>query len=166
MTTAADSVVKSTPSSTYLHPSLLQLRRPRHRLVVRRHGKILVGRLLRRIAPKNTWLFARFWTTARTNKVESVSLVCLDFAYLTIRTAPSHLSSVAWRSVHGRPHIGANGVSWPPWKNGWKISENMQKRAVFYVYVISWEQSEQAGVENDAMLITYLFRYTSEWTIS
>ena len=22
---------------------------------------------------------------------------------------------------HGRLHIGANGVSWPPWKNGWKI---------------------------------------------
>ena len=24
---------------------------------------------------------------------------------------------------HGRPHIGANGVSWPPWKNGWKIKK-------------------------------------------
>jgi len=31
---------------------------------------------------------------------------------------------------HGRPHIGANGVSWPPWKNGWKIKKrNMRKRA-------------------------------------
>ena len=31
-------------------------------------------------------------------------------------------------------------------------SENMQKRAVFYVYVIFWEQSGQAGVENSALL--------------
>jgi len=38
-------------------------------------------------------------------------------------------------------------------------SENMQKRAVFYVYVIFSEQSGQAGVENGAMLTTYLFRY-------
>jgi len=34
-------------------------------------------------------------------------------------------------------------------------SENMQKR----------EQSGQAGVENGAMLTTYLFRYTSKCTI-
>ena len=45
-------------------------------------------------------------------------------------------------------------------------SENMQKGAVYYVYVIFWEQSGQAGVENGAMLTTYLFRYTSECTIS
>jgi len=25
--------------------------------------------------------------------------------------------------MHGRPHIWANGVSWPPWKNGWKIKK-------------------------------------------
>jgi len=43
-------------------------------------------------------------------------------------------------------------------------SENMQKGAVFYVYVIFREQSGQAGVENGAMLTTYLFRYTSECT--
>jgi len=30
-------------------------------------------------------------------------------------------------AMHGRPHIGANGVSWPPWKYGWKTGENMQK---------------------------------------
>ena len=53
---------------------------------------------------------------------------------------------------HGRPHIGANGVSWPPGKMDEKLkSENMQKRAVFYVYVIFWKQSGQAGVENGAM---------------
>ena len=42
----------------------------------------------------------------------------------------------------------------------------MQETAVFYVYVIFWEQSGQAGVENGAMLTTYLFSYTSECTIS
>ena len=30
-------------------------------------------------------------------------------------------------------------------------SENMQKRAVFYVYVIFWEQPVQADVENGAI---------------
>jgi len=48
-------------------------------------------------------------------------------------------------------------------------SENMQKRAIFYVYVIFREQSGQADVENGAMLTTYLFRYrpyTSECTVS
>jgi len=69
---------------------------------------------------------------------------------------------------HGRPYIAANGVGWPlPWRMNEKLkSENMQKRAVFYVYVIFWEQSGQAGVENGAILTTYLFRYTSECTIS
>jgi len=38
-------------------------------------------------------------------------------------------------------------------------NENAQK-TVFYVYVIFWEQSGQAGVENGAMLTTCLFRYT------
>ena len=42
-------------------------------------------------------------------------------------------------------------------------SENMQKRAVFWIF---WEQSGQEGVENGAMLTTYLFRHTSEYTIS
>ena len=64
-----------------------------------------------------------------------------------------------------RPHIGANGVSWPPGKMDEKLkSKNEQKRAVFYVYVIFWEQSGQAGVENGAILTTHLFRYTSECT--
>jgi len=45
-------------------------------------------------------------------------------------------------------------------------SENMQKTAVFYVYVIFAEQSGQAGVENRSTLTTNLFRYTSECTIS
>jgi len=45
-------------------------------------------------------------------------------------------------------------------------SENMQKAAVFYVCVIFREQSGQAGVENGAMLTTYLFRYTPECTVS
>jgi len=35
-------------------------------------------------------------------------------------------------------------------------SENTQKRAVFYVYVIFSEQSGQAGVENGAMLTTFI----------
>ena len=46
-------------------------------------------------------------------------------------------------------------------------SENMQKEqfAMFKLYFES-NQGMQAGVENGAMLTTYLFRYTSECTIS
>jgi len=44
----------------------------------------------------------------------------------------------------------------PPGKMDEKLkSENMQKRAVFYVYVIFREQSGQASVENGAMLTIY-----------
>ena len=40
------------------------------------------------------------------------------------------------------------------------------KKTVFCVYVIFSEQLGQAGVEKGAMLTTYLFRHTSECTIS
>ena len=58
----------------------------------------------------------------------------------------------------------AHGVKWgqltPPGKMDEKLkSEYMQKRAVFYVYVIFGQQSGQACVENGAMLTTYLFIY-------
>ena len=50
------------------------------------------------------------------------------------------------------------GSADPLWKMDEKLkSENIQKRAVFYVYVIFY--SNQVGVENGAMLTTYLFRY-------
>jgi len=40
-------------------------------------------------------------------------------------------------SVFGRPHIGANGGQLTPGKMDEKLkSENMRKRAVFYVYAI------------------------------
>jgi len=49
-------------------------------------------------------------------------------------------------------------VSWPPWKMDEKLkNENMQKRAVSSVYVIFWEQSGQAGVQNGAMLAVVKF---------
>jgi len=64
--------------------------------------------------------------------------------------------------VYGRPHIGANGVSWPPGQMDENVkSENMQKRQVFWMWV-----GAKADIENGAMLTTYLFRYTSECTIS
>jgi len=51
------------------------------------------------------------------------------------------------------------GSADPPGKVDEKLkSENMQKRAAFYVYVIFLEQSGQANVENGAMLTIYLFR--------
>jgi len=54
----------------------------------------------------------------------------------------------------------------PPGKMDEKLkSVNMQKEQ-FSMFVIFLEQSGQAVVENGAMLTTYLFRYTSECTIS
>ena len=39
--------------------------------------------------------------------------------------------------IHGRPHIGQMGSADPPLKMDEKLkSENMQKRAVFYVYIL------------------------------
>ena len=68
---------------------------------------------------------------------------------------------------HGRPHIGAKGVSWPPGKMDEKMkSENMQKRAVFYAYVIILRAIKASRCRDSAMLTTYLFTYTSECTIS
>ena len=42
----------------------------------------------------------------------------------------THPCLVAMSYSHGRLHIGANGVSWPPWIN-WMKNYNMQKRAFF-----------------------------------
>jgi len=45
-------------------------------------------------------------------------------------------------------------------------SENKRKRAVFCMGGWDGVKSGQAGVENGAMLTTYLFRYTSECIVS
>ena len=83
------------------------------------------------------------------------------------RTArPRHSLAASVGAAHRRPHVRVKGQL-TPWKMYEKLeSENMQKTAVFYVYVIFWEQSGQEGVEKGAMLTTYLFRYTSECTIA
>ena len=42
--------------------------------------------------------------------------------------------------MHGRPHIGANGVSWRPWKNGWKIKKrkHAKKSSFLCLCYILW----------------------------
>jgi len=90
---------------------------------------------------------------------------------------------------HGRPHIGANGVSWSPEKIDEKLkSESMQKRAVFYqsinqsimlfrvvqvtkslqdpLFMLYFDSNQGRQMDNGAMLTTHLFRYTSTCTIS
>jgi len=74
------------------------------------------------------------------------------------------LESQAWLSAH-RGKWG----QLTPWKMDAKLqSENVQKREQFSMLTVYFESnhSGQAGVENGAMLTTYLFRYTSECTIS
>jgi len=67
-----------------------------------------------------------------------------------------------WASAH-RGKLGQL-TPWKKWMKNWKAKTS--KKAVFYVYVIFWEQSGQAGVEYGAMLTTYLPRYLSECTIA
>jgi len=38
--------------------------------------------------------------------------------------------------LHGRPHIGANGVSWPPWKNGWKIKKRKHAKKSSFLNIL------------------------------
>ena len=83
-------------------------------------------------------------------------------ATITLTTRSFVGAFQAWASAH-RGKLG----QLTPWKIDEKLkNENMQKRAVFYVYVIFLVQSGQAGVENGAMLTALLFRHTSECTIS
>ena len=68
------------------------------------------------------------------------------FLFLLLRFQYKAWFGILQSSVYGRPHIGANGVS-GPLENGWKIKKRKHaKRAVFYDYVIFWEQSGQACV--------------------
>ena len=58
-----------------------------------------------------------------------------------------------WASAQGQM-----GSAEPPGKMDEKLkSENMQKRAVLYVYVIYWEQSGQADVENGAICRPHIY---------
>jgi len=72
---------------------------------------------------------------------------------------PMHAMQSNNNAVMGVGTQGQMGsVSWPPWKMDEKLkNENMQKRAVFSVYVIFWEQSGQADVQNGAMLAVVKF---------
>jgi len=63
--------------------------------------------------------------------------------------------------AHWRPHIGANGVSWPPGKMDEKLkSENMQKKSSFLClcYILRAIRAGRCR-ERRFMLTTYLFRY-------
>ena len=68
---------------------------------------------------------------------------------------------------YGRPHIGSNGVSWPPWKkmNEKLKSENTQKSSFLclcYIFrAIRVGRCRERRYADDI-----LFRYTSECTIS
>ena len=95
----------------------------------------------------------------------AVQDVCsqLQTQQISAHTASAAFNTLSWASAHrgkwGQPI---------PWKNRRKIKKrkHARKSSFLYVYVIFWEQSGQTGVENGAMLTTYLFRYTSECTIS
>ena len=43
--------------------------------------------------------------------------------FVARRMQPKGLLTLCIDTRHGRLHIGASEVSWPPWKNGWKIKK-------------------------------------------
>jgi len=63
------------------------------------------------------------------------------------------LTEHSWASAHR-----CNWGQLTPWKMDEKLKSE-ENRAVFYVYVIFREQSGQAGVENGAMLTTFIQIY-------
>jgi len=55
---------------------------------------------------------------------------------------PNQTQSNGWTQPHGRPHMGANGVSWPPGKMAEKLkSENMQKEQ-FSTFMLYFESNQ------------------------
>jgi len=67
---------------------------------------------------------------------------------------------------YGRPRIRANGSADPP-REKW-MAEKLKKAKTCQKssFLNRGGVEVKAGVENGAMLTTYLFRYTSECTIS
>ena len=58
-----------------------------------------------------------------------VQLLCLPISVSLFLIFSRLLMHVGLLRLHGRPHLGANTVSWPPGKMDRKLkSENMQKR--------------------------------------
>ena len=75
---------------------------------------------------------------------------------VTVVTSPTHTHTHTHRPTTlpwGSAHRGKWGQLTPPWKNGWNIKKRKHAKRAFYV--IFWEHSGQAGVENGAMLTTY-----------
>jgi len=92
-------------------------------------------------------------TSARPAVPPAVCVHCLPCTTSACAQRPT----CTWASAHR----GKWGQLTPWKKMNKKVKKRKHaKRAVFYVYVIFWEQSGQAGAENGAMLTTYLFRYT------
>ena len=58
---------------------------------------------------------------------------------------------------HGRPHIGANGVSWPPWKNGWKINKRKHAKKSSFPYLCYILRAIRAGRYRERRYADHIF---------
>ena len=97
-----------------------QLRRRRldSRLAVKLLSVSIQSRVSRQLKKSQlASLESRYWQPAAEQECSLQSVRVLSFL----------LTHVDVRYDRGRPHIWASGVSWPPWKNGWKIKK--RKRA-------------------------------------
>ena len=92
------------------------------------------------------------------------------FLFLLLRFQFKAWFGILQSSVYGRPHIGANGVSGPPWKMDEKLkSENMQKEQ-FSMIMLYFESNQGRHVCRQRRHADYIFIQiypgTSECTIS
>ena len=67
--------------------------------------------------------------------------------------------------MHGRPHIGANGASWPPGIMGEKLKKRKRAKSSFLClcYIL---RAIRAGSCRERRYADHKFIYTSECTIS
>ena len=92
------------------------------------------------------WMHKVYYTLAGCNPVNSITLICLEF-----------VAQFVPKLLHGRPHIGANGVSWPPWKMNEKLkSENMQKEQ-FSTFMLYFESNQGRQVQRTALCWPHIY---------
>jgi len=58
---------------------------------------------------------------------------------------------------HGRPHIGANGVSWPPLENGWKIKKRKHATKRSFLYLCYILRAIRAGSCRERRYVDHIF---------
>jgi len=80
------------------------------------------------------------------------------------RTDPFSGWTIIWPALdfyclfdHGRPHIGANGVSWPPWKSEWNSKERKHAKKSSFLCLWYILRAIRAGICKDRRYADHIF---------